>query len=633
MTLKLNRFRLMPIFLLVLWCILLSPLGLAEEVNAGSQEEIDEAVTNQVVIPGTNPYQGNVLSIQPVVTKIEPAITEVGKISWSIDGLGVYPNSTGIIQVEKPASATVRCAYMAAATTGFSGYQLQAGDIKIDGADVIWTKEIPNSISSYNYWADVTSIIKAKIDAAPAGRINFNITESPAYQTDGELLVVIFDDPTQTTDNTIILNFGAQNTTGDYFNISLAKPIDLNDPNLALDFSLASSFSNQDGGAQQFSIVDVNGQRMTSWAGGDDDGTGPMSNGELFTVGGLDDSTDNPADPNGQGDKRYDDELYTLLPFASNGDTNITVQTLNPSNDDNLLFAGLFLRSVLIASIQDFGDAPNSYHTLLASDGAGHRVDGTVYLGQLIDGEPDGLPTPGADGDDADNLSDEDGVVFATPVTQGSSAAVQVTASVAGMLNAWIDFNGNGNWSDADEQIFTDEMLVAGGNNLNFDVPPSAAEGNTYARFRFNSQGALSFNGSAADGEVEDYMIKIEASTPPEPKPEPEPIESGPDRNFDSLEVGSDSAIAMNSAISPRLKTLATNSLEIKKNQDSGVCPDECCDPWIESVGPDGTVESHGCQDCCIKYNRDAIRVGNRGAFAFGSASTTNNVKVIADQK
>ncbi|NTV27347.1 MAG: hypothetical protein HGA93_01515 [Methanothrix sp.] len=573
------------------------------------------------------------MSMHPVVTRIEPAITEVGKISWSIDGLGVYPNSTGIIQVEKPAGATVRCTYMAAATTGVSGYQLQAGDIKIDGADVVWTKEIPTSISSYNYWADVTSLIKAKIDAAPAGRIDFNITESPAYQTDGELLVVIFDDPAQTTDNTIILNFGAQNTTGDYFNISLAKPIDLNDPNLALDFSLASSYSYQEGGMQQFSIVDVNGQRMTSWAGGDDDGTGPSSNGELFTVGGLDDSTDNPADPNGQGDKRYDDELYTLLPFVSNGDTNIIVQTLNPSNDDNLLFAGLFLRSVLVASIQDFGDAPDSYLTVLASDGAGHRLVDGVYLGQLIDGEPDGIPTAGADGDDADNLSDEDGVVFATPVTQGSSAAVQVTASVAGMLNAWIDFNGNGNWADADEQIFTDEILVAGVNNLNFDVPSGAAEGDTYARFRFNTQGGLPFNGSAADGEVEDYVIEIEASTPPEPEPEPEPIESQPDRNFDSLEVGSDSAIAMNSFMGPRLKTLATNNLEIKKNQDSGACPDDCCDPWIKSVGPDGTVESHDCKDCCTKYNRDTIKVGSRDAIAFGMASATNNVKVVAEQK
>jgi len=282
---------------------------------------------------------------------------------------------------------------------------------------------------------------------------------------------------------------------------------------------------------------------------------------------------------------------------------------------------------------EDFGDVPDTYQTLLASDGAGHRLIDRVYLGQLIDGEPDGIPTAGADGDDANNLSDEDGIVFATPLTQGSSATVQVTASVAGMLNAWIDFNGNGNWADADEQIFTDEMLVVGVNNLNFDVPSGAAEGDTYARFRFNTQGGLPFNGSAADGEVEDYVIEIEASTPPEPEPEPEPVESQPDRNFDSLEVGSDSAIAMNSLMGPKLKTLATNNLEIKKNQDSGDCSDDCCDPWIKSVGPDGTVESHDCKDCCTKYNRDTIKVGSRGAIAFGLASATNNVKVVAEQK
>lgn len=104
---------------------------------------------------------------------------------------------------------------MAAATTGFSGYQLLPGDIKIDGANVVWTNSITNSIGSCNYWSDVTSLVKAKIDAAPAGRVNFNINEINTAQTDGELLAVIFNDPAQTTDNTIILMFGAQQTTGD----------------------------------------------------------------------------------------------------------------------------------------------------------------------------------------------------------------------------------------------------------------------------------------------------------------------------------------------------------------------------------------------------------------------------------
>jgi hypothetical protein len=605
---KLNRFGSVSILLLVFWHILMTPMGLAKEVNAGPQEEIDEAIQNQPGTPGTL-SQVYDMPIQPVGASISPAVTEVGKISWSIDGLGVYPGTTGIIQVEKPAGATVRSAYMAAATTGDSRYKLLPGDIKIDGADVVWTNEISSSIGSYNYWADITSLVKAKIDSYPPGRVDFTITESPEYETDGELMVVIFDDPSQMTDNTIILMFGAQTTTGDDFNILLAEPINKADPNLALDFSLASSFSYQEGGSQQYSIVDVNGQRMTSWAGGDDDGTGPSSNGELFTVGGLDDITDNPADPNGQGDKRYDDELYTLLPFVSSGDTSIAVHTLNPSNDDNLLFAGLFL--TVVAGVQDFGDAPDSYHTLLASNGANHKIVEGVYLGQLIDAEPNGIPSIGADGDDTNGQNDEDGVIIPVSLTQGTSAAVEVTASAAGKLNAWIDFNADGDWADADEQVFLNEMLVSGVNTLSFNVPSNSAEGDTYARFRFNTQGGLSFDGSTDDGEVEDYVIKIVA--PPRP---PAPAKSEPNRNFNSLEVGSDSAIAMNNAMGPRLQTLAINNLEIKKSQNSGEC--EYCP---------------ACNDCCTKYNRDTITVGSRNAMAFGSASATNNAKVLANQK
>lgn len=582
------------------------PIGFAKEVNADTQEKIDEAIQN---VPGTagTLSRANDLSMQPVAASLLPVVTEVGKISWSIDGLGVYPDTAGIIQVEKPAGSTVRSAYMAAATTGFSGYQLQPGDIKIDGADVLWTKEIANSISSYNYWADVTSLVKAKIDTAPAGRVDFTITETPAHETDGEMLVVIFDDPAQKTDNTIILMFGAQDTTGDNFNIFLAKPIDLNDPNLALDFSLASSYSYQEGLTGQYSIVDVNGIRMTSSAGGDDDGTGERSNGELFTVGGLDDSTDNPADPNALPDyRRYDDELYTLLPFVSNGDTSILVHTLNPSNDDNLLFAGLFL--TVVASIQDFGDAPNSYHTLLASNAARHTIVDGVHLGQLIDGELDGQPSPDAKGDDTNNLGDEDGVIFTIQLSQGSASTVQVIASAAGRLNAWIDFNNDGDWADANEQIFKDESLVPGSNTLTFDVPSNAATGYTYARFRFDTKGGLFFDGSADDGEVEDYAIKI---TPVQP---PTPVESQPDTNFESIEIGSDLARAMNGG--SKLHTLAINNLEIKKNQDSGEC--ECCPT---------------CSNYRTKYNKEMITIGNRGSMAIGFASATNNIKVLTNQQ
>jgi hypothetical protein len=332
---------------------------------------------------------------------ISPVVTEVGKISWSIDGLGVYPGTAGTIQVEKPAGATVRSAYMAAASTGWSQYHFVPGSVEIDGNDVIWTTEIASDINSYNAWADVTSLVKAKIDAAPAGRVDFTITESATADIDGELLVVIFNDPSQTTDNTVILMFGAQVRTGDDFNIGLAEPLDLTDPNLALDFSLAISFSNQDTD-DQYSIVDVNGVRMTTWAGGNDDSSAGMSNGNLFTVGGLDDSVANPADPYNTpvGNKRYDDELYSLLPFVETGDTAIQVHTQNPSMDDNILFAGLYIRSAtavvgkgIILSPVSATNLVGTTHTLTATvqDDAGNPVPDTTVTFTIVSGPHAGM--------------------------------------------------------------------------------------------------------------------------------------------------------------------------------------------------------------------------------------------------
>jgi len=161
----------------------------------------------------------------------------------------------------------------------------------------------------------------------------------------------------------------------------------------------------------------------------------------------------------------------------------------------------------------DFGDAPDpTYPTLLASDGARH-VDGVgLFLGATADNEPDGLQSALADGDDLNGADDEDGVVFAASILAGAEESFQVTASAVGMLNAWIDFNADGDWDDAGEQVFTDELLVAGGNGLSVMIPLDAAVGTTFARFRFDSAGGLSPTGLAVDGEVEDYLVVVDPS-------------------------------------------------------------------------------------------------------------------------
>ncbi len=161
----------------------------------------------------------------------------------------------------------------------------------------------------------------------------------------------------------------------------------------------------------------------------------------------------------------------------------------------------------------DYGDAPDpSYPTLWASDGARHVLGGGLALGAVVDGDDDGQPTAGADGDDLNWTDDEDGVEFTSLAMIGETADVEVTASGAGLLNAWIDLNGDGDWADAGEQVWTDEALVAGVNALSFAVPASATAGTTYARFRFDSAGGLAPDGLAADGEVEDHALVIRYS-------------------------------------------------------------------------------------------------------------------------
>ena len=162
--------------------------------------------------------------------------------------------------------------------------------------------------------------------------------------------------------------------------------------------------------------------------------------------------------------------------------------------------------------IFDYGDAPDpTYPTLLASDGARHQVRSGFFLGSAADVEFDGQPSVDALGDDTTETDDEDGVTFTSGLVPEASASVDVEASAAGELDAWVDFNGNGDWDDPGEKIFAGEALSAGINSLTFAVPASATVGSTSARFRLSSAGVALPTGPAPDGEVEDYEVTISA--------------------------------------------------------------------------------------------------------------------------
>jgi hypothetical protein len=173
------------------------------------------------------------------------------------------------------------------------------------------------------------------------------------------------------------------------------------------------------------------------------------------------------------------------------------------------------------ATAYDFGDAPTPYPTLTANNGACHAVSAqpTVYMGNCVDTEPDGQPHINCIGDDTDILyppanDDEDGVTIPLPLYQGSTSGITVIASTIGYLNAWIDYNQNTSWGDAGDQICVNRWLIPGVNVLNINIPANANIGWTYARFRFSSTANLTYTGTAPDGEVEDYFIRINEAIP-----------------------------------------------------------------------------------------------------------------------
>lgn len=189
---------------------------------------------------------------------------------------------------------------------------------------------------------------------------------------------------------------------------------------------------------------------------------------------------------------------------------------------DNLNNSG---SDTVVVSSFDFGDAPNTYGTLLASDGARHVTGSGPRLGASVDAEADGQASANAQGDDA-NGDDEDGVTLpATGLIAGLQGTAQVAVVGSGILDAWIDFNGNGVF-EATEKIAAG-LAVAGNTTLSFTTPADAVAGATFARFRVSTLGSVLPTGVAADGEVEDHAIQISAPAPGSAGVFPDPSNPG----------------------------------------------------------------------------------------------------------
>lgn len=168
----------------------------------------------------------------------------------------------------------------------------------------------------------------------------------------------------------------------------------------------------------------------------------------------------------------------------------------------------------------DAGDAPSSYGYAAHILPVLTTSSVSVYLGSVYPDSEDpfvNFSTGSSDdntGDDEDGVTsggaDLDGQLF----TLGQIKTINVATNGAGVLNAWIDFNRDGDFTDVGEQIATDVSPLGGNITLNVPVPLLAVSGISYARFRFSSETGLTpGNSEAADGEVEDYQIILYDST------------------------------------------------------------------------------------------------------------------------
>ncbi len=295
-------------------------------------------------VPGTNPNGSN--SSRGVLAN---GLTEIFSVSglYTLSADGGGSNSAYTVDVNKPAGATVYKAYLMGASTGFTNYVIPDGCVTLNGTPISWDDSNVSGISSWNDYADVTALVAGVIDPAGAGITSLPVTECSYGSVEGVALLVVFSDPSTFT-KTIVIMWGALSTTGDNFSLTLGTPIDPIDPGAVLDMGIGISFGYQS--PAQYSIIDINGVRLTTSAGGQDDGA--SSNGALITVGGIGDLNTNPPNPmslpTGSPTWRYDDELYSLLPFITNTTTNILVNTLNPSNDDNIFLSYFEISGVAI---------------------------------------------------------------------------------------------------------------------------------------------------------------------------------------------------------------------------------------------------------------------------------------------
>jgi subtilisin-like proprotein convertase family protein len=223
------------------------------------------------------------------------------------------------------------------------------------------------------------------------------------------------------------------------------------------------------------------------------------------------------TDATGNVEYRFDGPVASVTIEYTQGDS--------PATNASLMLVGI---SDFVFTVFDYGDAPNTYGSLLSSDGARHVLgDRRLFLGSNPpDGESDGQPAANAASDDGIGIAgvDDEDSVSSFPAFVGGSTTYTVSVTAANQsttqgafLVGYIDWNRDGDFADANERSATVAVPASTTTPTAFNVTWSSIPANaggttaTYARFRISyvQSEVQSPTGLAESGEVEDFLVPV----------------------------------------------------------------------------------------------------------------------------
>jgi hypothetical protein len=187
-----------------------------------------------------------------------------------------------------------------------------------------------------------------------------------------------------------------------------------------------------------------------------------------------------------------------------------------------ITFALFIIPTATAGPLADFGDAPDpTFPSLLASDGARHLDSSHEWLGDSVDSESDSKQINQDLFDDGVELfppyepNQQGKVNFTVNVTDAHGGRYSSAPDKLIYVNAWFDWNCDGDWNDADEHVIDGRAIdpstfPLGVNNMTFTetftIPSSAVRGLMWIRFRLDyGQNVNTMTGEADFGEVEDH--------------------------------------------------------------------------------------------------------------------------------